>query len=147
MTTETATSLRLSRTIAASPEEVFRAWTDPAEMKEWYCPEGGTVDAAEVDLAIGGRFKVAMRMPDGIHVAYGVYREIDPPRKLAFTWQWESDDESREAETLVTLEFKERDGSTELVLTHERFATAESRDGHEQGWASALNRLEARFGA
>jgi uncharacterized protein YndB with AHSA1/START domain len=146
MTTETAASLRLSRTIAASPEEVFRAWTDPAEMKEWYCPEGGTVDAAEVDLAVGGRFRVAMRMPDGVHVAYGVYREIEPPRKLVFTWQWESD-ESRGGETLVTLEFKERDGSTELVLTHERFATAESRDGHEQGWASALNKLEARFGA
>jgi uncharacterized protein YndB with AHSA1/START domain len=146
MTTETATSLRLSRTIAASPEEVFRAWTDPAEMKQWYCPEGGTVDAAEVDLAVGGRFRVAMRMPDGVHVAYGVYREIEPPRKLVFTWQWESD-ESREGETLVTLEFKECDGSTELVLTHERFATAESRDGHEQGWASALNKLEARFGA
>lgn len=148
MTTETATSLRLSRTIAASPEEVFRAWTDPAEMKEWYCPEGGTVDAAEVDLAVGGRFKVAMRMPDGIHVAYGVYREIEPPRKLVFTWQWEGGgDELREGETLVTIELEERGDSTELVLTHERFATAESRDGHEQGWASALNKLEARFAA
>jgi len=147
MTTETAASLRLSRTIAASPEEVFRAWTDPAEMKQWYCPEGGTVDVAEVDLAVGGRYKVAMRMPDGIHVAYGVYREIDPPRKLAFTWQWESGDGPKEGETLVTIELEERDGSTELVLTHERFATAEARDGHEQGWASALNKLEARFGA
>jgi uncharacterized protein YndB with AHSA1/START domain len=146
MTTETTTSLRLSRTIAASPEEVFRAWTDPAEMKEWYCPEGGTVDLAEVDLTVGGRFKVAMRMPDGVHVAYGIYREIDPPRKLVFTWQWESGDGPKEGETVVTLEFKEHDGATELVLTHEQFATAESRDGHEQGWASALNKLEARFG-
>lgn len=146
MTTETATSLRLSRTIAASPEEVFRAWTDPAEMKEWYCPEGGTVDVAEVDLTVGGRFKVAMRMPDGVHVAHGVYREIDRPRKLVFTWQWEGGDGPKEGETVVTLEFKQRDGATELLLTHDGFADAGARDGHEGGWSSALNKLEARFG-
>lgn len=147
MTTETATSLRLARTIAASREEVFRAWTDPAEMKQWYCPEGGTVDAAEVDLTVGGRFKVAMRTPNGVHVAGGVYREIDPPRKLVFTWQWEGGEGTMEGETQVTLEFKERDGATELLLTHEGFATAEARDGHEGGWSSALNNLEAHFGA
>ena len=86
-----------------------------------------------------------MRMPDGLHVTSGIYREIDPPRKLVFTWQWEGGEGPKEGETLVTIELEERGDSTELVLIHERFATAESRDGHEQGWASALNRLEARF--
>ena len=143
MTTETATSLRISRLIQADPETVFRAWTEPSEMKEWYCPEGGTVDEAEVDLAVGGRYRVAMRMPSGLHVAHGVYREIEPPRRLVFTWQWEAGEGPKEGETLVTVEIHDRDGSTELVLTHERFADAEARDGHEQGWASALNRLEA----
>ena len=51
MPTDTATSLTLTRVIRADREAVFRAWTDPAEMKKWFCPEGGTVDVAESDLA------------------------------------------------------------------------------------------------
>lgn len=142
MTTETGASLRLSRVIPAEPEAVFRAWTDPDEMKEWYCPEGGSVDAVAVDLTVGGRFKVAMRMPDAVHVVHGVYREIEPPRRLAFTWQWE---EMEDEETLVTIELRGQGDATEVVLTHERFATEESRDKHEHGWSSILSRLEARF--
>lgn len=145
MTTDTATSLRLTRVIEADPETVFRAWTDPAEMEQWYCPEGGTVDEARVDLSVGGRYRVAMRMPDGVHVAYGVYREIEAPHRLVFTWQWEGGEGAKEGATLVTVELRDRGGSTELVLTHERFADSDARDGHEKGWASALNRLEAHL--
>ena len=144
MRTETDTTLRLTRVIPATPEEVFRAWTDADEMKEWYCPEGGTVAEAESDPTVGGRYKVAMKMPDGVHVAYGVYREIDPPRRIAFTWQWEGGDGPKEGETLVTIELRPKGEATELVLTHEGFATADARDGHEQGWASALGKLAAR---
>ena len=147
MPTDTATSLTLTRVIRAGREEVFRAWTDPAEMKKWFCPEGGTVDQAESDLVVGGRYKVAMRMPDGVHVATGVYREIVPPSRLAFTWRWEGGVGMKEGETLVTLELQERGDATELVLSHEFFPTGEARDGHEQGWSSALNRLEGLFGA
>lgn len=110
-------------------------------MKEWFCPEGGTVDEVEVDLTGGGRLRVAMRIPDGVHVAYGVYREIDPPRRLAFTWQWEGQEE----ETLVTIDLRERGDGTEVVLTHQRFATEESRDGHEHGWTSIRNKLATRY--
>jgi uncharacterized protein YndB with AHSA1/START domain len=145
MQTDTATSLMLTRVIHAGHELVFRAWTDPAEMKKWFCPEGGTVDVAESDLVVGGRYKVAMRMPDGVHVATGVYREIAPPSRLAFTWQWEGGEGLKEGETLVTLELHERGDDTELVLTHEGFATGDARDGHEQGWSSALNHLEILF--
>ena len=145
MPTDTATSLTLTRVIRADRETVFRAWTDPAEMKKWFCPEGGTVDQVESDLAVGGRFKVAMRLPHGVSVATGVYREIEPPSRLVFTWRWEGGEGVKEGETLVTLELHERGDTTELVLTHEGFATGEARDGHEQGWTSALNHLEKVF--
>lgn len=145
MPTDTATSLTLTRMIRADREAVFRAWTNPAEMKKWFCPEGGTVDAAESDLEVGGRFKVAMRMPDGVHVATGMYREIEPPSRLAFTWRWEGGEGLKEGETLVTLELHERGDATELVLTHEGFPTGDARDGHEQGWSSALNHLDEVF--
>lgn len=143
MTTETATSLRLTRVIPASPEEVFHAWTDPDELEQWYCPEGGTVSGVEVDLRVGGRFRLTMNMPNGAHTAYGVYRVIDRPRKLSFTWNWESKDAI--GETLVTVELHPQGDATEVVFTHEGFPGTEDRDNHQQGWESCLNRLEVLY--
>lgn len=145
MTTETALSLRLTRRIRAHREAVFRAWTDPAAMREWFCPEGGTVEAAESDLEVGGRFRIAMRMPHGLSVATGVYREIDPPNRLVFTWRWEDGEGPKEGETVVTVDLTERGDATLLELTHAGFVTTDAREGHEQGWSQALNRLEASF--
>ncbi len=137
----TETTLRLSRIIKASPERVFHAWTDPAEMKQWAGPDGVEVEIAEVDLTVGGRYHIGMRSPDGkTFNAVGVYREITTPSRLVYTWQWQ-EKEHDDGETLVTVEFNKRDGSTELVLTHE-LPTVESRDNHGQGWESCLNRLE-----
>jgi uncharacterized protein YndB with AHSA1/START domain len=145
MSTETSTSLRVSRIIAASPERVFEAWTDPEQLKEWSGPEGVEVAHAEVDLTVGGRYHIRMVNPEGPeHNARGVYREIDPHRRLVYTWQWDEEDIDA-GETLVTVEFLDAGGSTEVVVTHEQFPTAEAKDGHEQGWTSCLNRLEAKF--
>ena len=146
MTTDTALSLRLTRLIRADREAVFRAWTEPAAMREWFCPEGGTVEAAESDLRVGGRYRIAMRMPHGLSVATGVYREIDSPKRLVFTWRWEAGEGPKEGETIVTVELTERGETTELELIHEGFASAEAREGHEQGWSQALDRLHASFG-
>ena len=148
MTTATTHALRLTRTVRVSPERAFRAWIDPADMKQWYCPEGGTVGNVEVDPEVGGRYRVVMEMPDRSHIVTGVYREIDSPRRIVFTWRWEEEDDQRgHGESLVTVEFEDRgDETTEVILTHEKLETAESRDGHESGWASALNRYEALLG-
>jgi uncharacterized protein YndB with AHSA1/START domain len=146
MTTDTALSLRLTRLIHADREAVFRAWTEPAAMREWFCPEGGTVEAAESDLRVGGRYRIAMRMPHGLSVATGVYREIDPPARLVFTWRWEEGVGPKEGETLVTVELAESGDATRLELIHEGFATADAREGHTRGWSSALDRRVGRFG-
>jgi uncharacterized protein YndB with AHSA1/START domain len=143
MTTDTELSLRLTRLIRADREAVFRAWTEPEAMREWFCPEGGTVESAESDLRLGGRYRITMRMPDRVSVATGVYREIEPPSRLVFTWSWEEGEGPKGGETVVTVELAERGKATELQLIHEGFATADARDGHEQGWSSALSRLEA----
>ncbi|HUP20253.1 MAG TPA: SRPBCC domain-containing protein [Gemmatimonadota bacterium] len=141
----TAHSLRLTRVVRAHPERVFRALTEPDELKHWFCPEGGTVKEVEVDLTVGGRFRVVMAMPDGDHEAAGVYRQIEPPRRVVCTWTWIRDDEEQGEETLLTFELEPREDATEVILTHERLPSAESRDSHEGGWSSALNRLEALF--
>jgi len=133
-------SLRLSRSFAAPPEKVFRAWTEPATLKRWSAPGDMTAPLAEVDLRVGGRYRIHMQAPDGtMHIVMGVYREVEPPRKLVYTWQWEN--KAGAGETLVTVEFLNRGGRTELVLTHERFPTAAERDSHEQGWTGCLEKL------
>ena len=147
MSTQTDTSLRLTRLIKADPETVFRAWTDPEQLKQWYSPEGITVAIADVDLSVGGRYHVRMHdeKEGKDYNTRGVYKMIDPPRKLSFTWRW--DEEEHDAgETLVTVEFNDMNGSTEVVLTHELFPNAEAKGSHEQGWTSCLNRLEALVG-
>ena len=77
--------------------------------------------------------------------ASGTYREIDAPNRLAYTWDWD-DPGHAVGETLVTVEFNDMDGATEVVLTHDLFPSAEAKDGHAQGWVSCLNRFEALFG-
>jgi len=145
MTTETSTSLRLSRMIKADPDAVFRAWTDPAQLKQWSSPEGAEVAEAQVDLVVGGRYRLRMKNPEGVfHTAVGVYREIDRPHRLRYTWQWE-EKENDVGETLVTVDFTEAAGATEVTITHELFPNGEAKEAHEQGWGSCLNRLERVF--
>jgi len=136
----TETSLQVRRTFSAPPEKVFRAWTEPEALKKWCAPsEEYSTPSAEVDLKVGGKYRIVMQAPNGNqHIAAGTYRKISPPRKLVFTWFWEDGDMP---ETLVTLEFHDRGGATELVLTHEMFPNLEQRNHHEQGWIGCLGRL------
>ncbi len=146
MSTSTSTSLKVARVIKANPDTVFRAWTEPEQLKQWSAPESVNVQTAEVDLTVGGRYLIHMKSAEGVEYhAVGVYREIDPPRRLSYTWRWE-EEEHDVGETLVTVEFNDLGGSTEVVITHEQFPSADAKSGHEQGWTSCLNRLEAMFG-
>lgn len=144
MATPTAgheTTLRLARVFAAPREEVFRAWTSPDALKQWWGPPGHGTASAEVDLRAGGRYRLGMRkLPDGdVFYLSGTYREVKAPEKLVYTWRWEAEPEY--GETLVTVEFRDRGTSTEVVLTHEQFPTEKMREQHGQGWSGCLDRL------
>lgn len=142
MSTRADISLRLSRIIQADRETVFRAWTEPEHLKRWSCPKGFQVEDVRVDLRIGGEYRIRMKgADDQAHTAAGVYRKIDRAKRLVYTWDWLEEDH-RMGETLVTVEFNEMEGSTEVVVIHERFPNSEARDDHENGWTSCLNRLE-----
>ena len=140
-TTRQDTTLRITRTFAPPRETVFRAWTDPEALKQWWGPPGYGTPVAEVDLRAGGRYRLGMReLPEGaIFYLSGTYREIRPPEKLVYTWRWESD--PPESQTLVTVEFQERGAATEVVVTHEMFAARDQRDKHEMGWTGCLGKL------
>lgn len=139
---ETKPSLTLQRRFNASPERVWRAWTDGKQMLSWFGPEGAEVVHAETDLRVGGYFHAIFSVPPDpeIHDVSGVYREVKLHRTLVFTWQWIS---MPERESLVSLFFRPDGDGTHFILTHEQFADEEARDGHEGGWTGCLDRLDA----
>jgi uncharacterized protein YndB with AHSA1/START domain len=131
--------LQLRRTFHAPRERVFRAWTEPALLRQWWGPRGFTTPTAEIDLRTGGRYRVAMQPPEGETLyLHGTYREVTPPSRLVYTWQWEGDD----TESVVTVEFVDQGGATEVVVTHERLPDQESLRNHTDGWGQCLDRLE-----
>jgi uncharacterized protein YndB with AHSA1/START domain len=136
-------TLIVSRMLNATPERAFQAWTAAEHIREWMKPEPGmVVPRASMDLRVGGKYRIQMKMPDGeFFTAAGEFREVKPPTRLVYTWDWEKDGsgadfgETEGKPSLVTVEFLKRGKQTELVLTHTRFATVESRDNHARGWS------------
>ncbi|MEZ4415916.1 MAG: SRPBCC domain-containing protein [Gemmatimonadota bacterium] len=137
---ETST-VKVSRRVEAGLERVFRAWTDPAQMKQWACPEHAVVEEASVDLRVGGGYEIRMRGDEERYTAYGTYRVVHRPHRLVYTWDWR-EEAHRMGETLVTVEFVASGEGTEVTVTHERFPSVEARDGHQFGWTSCLDRFE-----
>ena len=146
--TDERPSLRLSRRYEAAPEKVWRAWTDPQALKRWFGPdEDGIVLLAEIDLRVGGRYHLRFRArPEGseVHDVSGVYREVEPHRRLVFTWAWKS---TPERESLVTLQFEAAGGGTGMLFLQEQFFDPAARDGHQRGWTGALAKLDRLLAA
>lgn len=128
----------VSKRYNASPQEIFAAWTDPESLRQWLCPAGGQVAFLAADVRVGGSYRIDMQFGTTVHTHTGIYRELRPPEKLVFTW---ISGNTKQQETLVTVELFARGEQTELILTHERLPSAEAAQNHAQGWASVLARL------
>ena len=143
--TEVATEkLELRRTYPAPRDKVFRAWTNAEAVKQWFPPPGYEAGPTTIDLRPSGAYRWGLRkLPDGEpFFSTGKFVEIDPPRRLVCTWRWSSAPESME--TILTVEFQDRGGGTEVVIRHERFPDVNMRNEHEQGWSHCLDQL-AKF--
>ena len=140
--TDTGTGLVLRRTYDVPRERLFAAWTTPAAVKEFFGPGDVTIEKVEIDARAGGTYRIDFKRPDGeLLTARGVYRELRSPERIVCTWAWDEDDPALAKETLLTLEFFDRDGQTELVLTHELFRDEEQRNNHKEGWTAILEQL------
>ncbi len=140
------TTLQLNQLVPAPREKVFAAWTESEQLKKWFSPNPNfQVPVAEVDLKVGGAYRIQMLSPEGkTHTAFGQYLEIRPPEKLVFTWGWEGDPDFPR-ETRVTVQFLAKGNQTEVVLTHEYLPSANSRDLHREGWTGCLHHLERTY--
>ena len=135
--------LNLVRAYPVSPEKVWRAWTDAQALKKWWGPgPGEPVAVAELDVRVGGRFRIVFGGPQGTaHEVQGTYKEVVPNRKLVFTWTWPNS--TPERESVVTIVFRASDGGTELDFRHEQLFDEKVRDDHKRGWSGTLEKLAA----
>ncbi len=123
-------SLEIKRFIRAPRDRVYAAWTDPAQLKKWFGPKNVKTRNLIADARVGGKFCWDCTDPEGKEVTIsGEYRELQPGKKIVFTWQLKED-------------YFDREGGTELRLTHEKLPNEASRDDHKQGWNSVLDKLE-----
>jgi len=146
---EETMNLVVRKMIPASREEVFSAWTDPKSIRQWMCPGDITEAEAQLDVRVGGAYRIIMKGKDKNHHHSGVYQVVDRPARLVFTWNTAGTGNQEilaaNQETLVTVELHARGESTELVLTHERFPTSEARDRYQGGWSTIADKLAAQF--
>jgi uncharacterized protein YndB with AHSA1/START domain len=134
---EGAGAIRLERVLPASVEDVFAAWTEPARMARWLSPRGrAEVDA---DVVVGGHLRVVMIDGDVRIEHDGEFLEVRPPVRLSFTWRSPF---TGTRPSVVTVDLHDEDGSTRLVLRHDRLPP-EAGASHEGGWGAILDRLAA----
>ena len=134
--------VQVRRTIGAPREQVFAAWTDPRLFRAWFKPRGGSIPSVELDVRVGGRYRIALERLGRIWYMVGEYVEVDPPARLVSTFGWQDVPLVRVADSLLTVDFIERDDRTEIVITHERLRTPALRALHGFGWRTTLATLE-----
>jgi uncharacterized protein YndB with AHSA1/START domain len=137
--------LVVRRVLPVERERVFAAWLDPASLATWMRPGETTRTLVQLDPRVGGRFRILMEQAEGGcgYEHHGEYLAIEPPSLLSFTWISAATDLRP---TVVTVELHERDGGTELVLTHRRLPAARV-DAHRMGWTDIVRRLETELAA
>ncbi len=149
----------IERVLNAPRERVWKAWTDPTEMRRWWGPQGFTTPTCKVDLRVGGAYIYCMRSPEGKdYWATGTYREIVPQRKLVMTDSF-ADEKGNvvpatyygmSAETplemLVTATFEDAKGKTKLTLRHAGFPVGLDSEGAQQGWSESFDKLAEVLG-
>jgi uncharacterized protein YndB with AHSA1/START domain len=140
-------ALRMKRMVRAPASTVFRACTEPEKLAKWWGPRGVTTPTIELDLRVGGRYRFAMQPPEGdlFHLAGEVARgRPSVPSHLHVLWEPPDPDDR---ETVVTLSFRDVDGSTEVGFPQGVFATEARQALHEEGWMESFERLQELLSA
>ena len=135
--------LVLERKLGASIDHVFQFVTQPENLTQWWGPEGMTVPEGDLDFTRLGAWDSVMMNSEGQkYKVSGEVTEIAAPNRVAVTWAWHDENDTRGHESQVTIELVEQSSGTLFRLTHAGLADDESSKNHEQGWTSTLNKLE-----
>lgn len=150
--------LVIEREFNFKPELVWKAWTEPELLKQWWGPEGYTAPAISLDFRVGGKYLFCMRSPEGKdYWSTGVFREIIPMSKIVYTDSFSDANgnvvpgtyygmgEDFPSELLVTLTFQEVDGMTRFTLKHSELPVREQFEDAQSGWNASLDKLAKIF--
>jgi uncharacterized protein YndB with AHSA1/START domain len=135
----------VERVLSAPPETVYAAWDDAASMRAWMAPGTTREASVEIDFRVGGAFRIVMHGTGRDFAHRGEYLELDPPKRIVMTWisEWAP---AGEEHTLLRIDLEAVGRTrTRLVLTHTEVSADATYDGHAQGWAEILERLDAAF--
>jgi NAD(P)-dependent dehydrogenase (short-subunit alcohol dehydrogenase family)/uncharacterized protein YndB with AHSA1/START domain len=143
----------IERTMDAPPDKVFRAWIDPEAVKKWFVHQATVhwTRNPEIDAKADGHFSWSVASDDNDQEEFafhGTYREVEPGKKLAFTWEWQTlpiEGVDGPGKTLVTIEFHRRGDSTKVVLTQSGLPNEAARNAHDKGWNRCLDGLSKLF--
>lgn len=136
--------VEITKKIDAPIEKVWDAFTKKGKLSQWFAPQKMTTHVVEFQLTIGGKYKICMRNNKGVDFcAIGEFTKIDKPTQLQYTWAWES---NKKEVSNVAIHLKEIESdTTELHFVHSDLPTEESQSNHNDGWTSALYKLEKLF--
>jgi uncharacterized protein YndB with AHSA1/START domain len=147
---DSSRDLVLTRIIEAPREKLYRAWTEPALMTQWFAPKPWTTPSAEVDVRPGGAMTVVMRSPEGQdYPNHGVYLEVVPNERIvttdAYTRAWEP---AEKPFMTLTLTFEDLGAGRTRYTAHARHWTVADREAHEkmgfhEGWGLCTDQLAA----
>ena len=142
--TEADRVLVIKRTFDAPRDLVWKCWTDPKMAMAWWGPIEYPANYIDMDFRVGGTWRACLHGRDDGKDLWqgGVIKEIVPPRRLVYTFKWDADGE-RGIDTVVTVEFEEKDGKTLMHFHQSRFESIAERDGHNYGWGSTFDRFDA----
>jgi uncharacterized protein YndB with AHSA1/START domain len=138
----------ITRIFDAPRELVFKVWTEPRHVAQWWGPKGFTNPVVEMDVRPGGALRIVMRAPDGIeHPMKGVFREVVVPERLVFTNLAVDAHGSVLLDGLTIVTFAAQDQKTKLTVQTSALglaaAAAQMLAGMEEGWTQSIDRLEA----
>jgi uncharacterized protein YndB with AHSA1/START domain len=148
-----ANELLITRVFDAPLDKVWKAWTDPDEIKKWWGPAQFTAPSIENDFRVGGKYLYSMQGPDGQEYwSTGVYREIVPMERIVVTDSFADENGNVvpashygmtdfPMETEITVTFADLDGKTELTLKHSGMPAGEMGEQAEAGWNQSLDKF------
>jgi uncharacterized protein YndB with AHSA1/START domain len=120
---------------------VFAMHAESERLARWWGPKGFSAPTVELDLRVGGHYRILMQPPQGdAFFLTGEFREVDAPATLTYTFRYEEPD-PEDRETVVTFSLADLGTTTEVVVEQGTFATERRRALHEQGWTETLDRL------
>jgi uncharacterized protein YndB with AHSA1/START domain len=137
-----AQSISIDVEIAAPPDVVFTAWTNPDHLAEWLA------DTVTVDARVGGSYRLETEGPEempGLHICSGTYREIVPNKRIVKTWKYEAPDDGDDVNTLVSIDLEPTGFGTLMRFSEsgDGLETDEDREFSVEAWTGAFDALRA----